>query len=684
MTLEALAGVGAPSPSQVEAHPQAWREGKAGSLAIALLPGALIIYFAFEAGGYFAGSVGFIALLLTQVLVVRVLVAERPFAGCSRGHAAVVGAFACYTGWTLASALWSNAEGRALVEFDRSLLYLLLLLLFGLIPRRRWRIVWVTRGLVIGAMAVCTVSLITRVLPHVWPTSPGVANNRLSYPVTYWNALGILASIAILLALGITSNPRENRPAQVLAAGGIPIAAATLLLTFSRGAIAALGVGLLTFMVLGRSRAMVGALIATVPTTAVAVLVTYHANLLDSVDPTTPGAVAQGRTVAIAVAASVLAAAIVRVAMSPLERRLETFHRRFEMSRRARTASVAGALAVIVLVGIAAGGPAWASRRYEQFIAGAPIPATDLRTRLTSSSNDGRSELWRVALKAFGSEPLVGTGAGTYEFSWYRYRNVVTSVVDAHNLYLQALSELGVVGLALLLFTLVAILVTLARRRTGPNRVVYAALFSAVLAWALHSAVDWDWEMPVVSAWVFAVGGAALAARDAAAPRGPMAARGRVPLAVGLLVVALTPALLMLFETHLQRAADAFQAGNCSRAERQAMASIDVLAVRPEPYQILGYCDLSDGRSQDAVAAMAQAVQQEPGSWEYHYGLAIADSYAGTDPRVQVAEVLRLDPDDPMVQQMRPVLESGARHVWLATARRAFAGLLSSGRLTLR
>jgi O-antigen ligase len=555
-----------------------------------------------------------------------------------------------------------------------------------LIPRGRWRIVWITRGLAIGALAVCTVSLITRVLPNVWPTSPGVADNRLSYPVTYWNALGLLAAIGILLALGITSNPRENRLVRAFAAAGVPIAAATLFLTFSRGAIAALAIGLVTFLAIGRSRALIGALFATVPTTAVALLVTYHANLLDSVDPTTPGAIAQGRTVAAGVAAAALAAGLIRAAVrTPKKNRPEKSPNRFGISARTRAAVVAGVLAAIVLAGVAAGGPAWVSRRYDQFISGATIPGTDFRTRLTNSSSNGRSELWRVGLKAFASEPISGTGAGTYEFSWYRYRKVTMSVVDAHSLYVETLSELGLVGLVLLLGTVVAILATLARRarqRAGPNRVIYAALFSAAVAWALHSVVDWDWEMPVVTAWVFAAGGAALAARNPVAHRSP-GAGARVPIAVGLLVVAVTPTLLMLSQTHIQRAANAFRAGNCSRAESQALASIDVLALRPEPYQILGYCDISDGRAQDAVAAMKEAVNQEPGSWEYHYGLAIADAYAGIDPRAQMATVLRMDPHDPLVEELRPVLRTGAKTVWLATARRAFAGVVSSGRLTL-
>lgn len=57
-----------------------------------------------------------------------------------------------------------------------------------------------------------------------------------------------------------------------------------------------------------------------------------------------------------------------------------------------------------------------------------------------------------------------------------------------------------------------------AARLGGPDRTLYAALFAAGLAWALHAGVDWDWQMPAVTLWVFALGGAALAA-PARAPR---------------------------------------------------------------------------------------------------------------------------------------------------------------------
>src|SRR5438046_8350789 len=82
-------------------------ERRVGAAALALLPGVLIVFFGFNGGGYFPGTVGFAALVVSQMITVRVLVADDPFAGFSRPLAAVSALLALYAGWTLASGLWS-------------------------------------------------------------------------------------------------------------------------------------------------------------------------------------------------------------------------------------------------------------------------------------------------------------------------------------------------------------------------------------------------------------------------------------------------------------------------------------------------------------------------------------------------------------------------------------------------
>ena len=144
--------------------------------------------------------------------------------------------------------------------------------------------------------------------------------------------------------------------------------------------------------------------------------------------------------------------------------------------------------------------------------------------RFTELSSNGRVAHWRVAVDdGFHAHPWHGTGAGTFALLWARHRDSDEAVVDGHSLYIEALGELGLVGVALLAGAVLLVLVGLARRCGGQARgAPWPALLATGIAWAIHAGVDWDWEMPAASMWFFAAGGLALAA-----PAGAVAARGR-------------------------------------------------------------------------------------------------------------------------------------------------------------
>jgi hypothetical protein len=190
--------------------------------------------------------------------------------------------------------------------------------------------------------------------------------------------------------------------------------------------------------------------------------------------------------------------------------------------------------------------------------------------------------------------------------------------------------------------------------------------------------------MPAVTIWVFAVGGAALAGRMSKKPPPAMGDRGRIPIAASLLVVAVTPALLMLSQYKLQSSADAFENGTCRTAVDDAMSSINVLGNRAQPYQIVGYCNIENGRPQDGVAAFKKAVEQEPRGWEYHYGLALARGASGLDPKPELAVAARLNPREPMIAQARTALASADPTQWESEATKLAADARVSGRLSLR
>jgi len=609
-----------------------------------LVPGLLVIYLGFDAGGFFAGTTGAAGAAIAVLLAIRVLTAPSPFSGLTPfGIVALVG-IAGLAALSLVSQVWSHAPARALLSFDLAALYLAVTALCSGVQQPANRLRTMIYGLLVGLAAVCGAGLLSRTLPQVFPVASGFLSQRLSYPVTYWNALGMLAALGIVLAVHVSSDRDGPAPARILSTGLIPAFGATVLLTFSRGAIASLAVALVLYVVLAPRLTLMMTAVVAAPLSAIAVHATYDASLLGSSYPTTPAAVQQGHHVAIVVALCVVGACALRAVVLFGERRLPAV-------AMPRWAWLAPAAAAIVAAAVLASTSHWISREYHQFAGSAVAPVTGpARARLTSGSNNGRLELWRVAWKGFEAEPLRGSGAGTYVLLWERNRPILETVQDAHSLYLQTLAELGILGaiaLAMFLLGLLFGAVRLIRnRRVGPMAALAAA---SLIAWALHSAVDWDWEMPVVMVPVLAlVAAVSASARSRSRSAPPLAARGFVGLCC--LVLGVAPALVAISQADLDASVRAFERSDCRTALAGAQAAHGVVGWRPEPLEIIGYCETAHrGDGARAVSTMKSAVKRDPGDWEFHYALAIATAADGVNPLPELRNALRLDPQEGLI-----------------------------------
>jgi O-antigen ligase len=104
-------------------------------------------------------------------------------------------------------------------------------------------------------------------------------------------------------------------------------------------------------------------------------------------------------------------------------------------------------------------------------------------TRVTSfddGGGTGRPDLWAISIEMYRDHPYVGLGAGNFVDIEPRYatRDIdlrrVDLIVDtpkgAHNTYLHTLTELGIVGMALLALVLLSCLVTLFRSARALER----------------------------------------------------------------------------------------------------------------------------------------------------------------------------------------------------------------------
>jgi hypothetical protein len=643
---------------------------RAGSAALLGLPGALVVFLAFNAGGFFPEAVAAVALILVLTIAARLIAAERPLAGFSRPLAVAAGTLGLYALWILLSATWSDSTWRALTEFDRALIYLLALLLYGSVPRHPDRTRWIVRGLAAGILAVCVSSLITRLLPDLWPIAPGFDASRLSFPITYWNSLGLLAAVGVILCFHLSTARSEPRPIRTLAAGAVPILATTVYFTLSRGAILVCIVGLIAYVAAARPKTIGSSLIACLPTSAIAIVVAYHADTLVSANATSAAAAHQGKHVAVAVALCSGGAALVRFLLASVGPRIPL--PRLSVSiRRAIVGFVAG-IAVATAIGgaIAAHLPHFVSTEYHGFVSQAPAaPPRDMRGRLTSASSTGRVRVWSVALNdGFAPSRLTGSGAGTFQLVWDRHRprKYAAPVEDAHSLYAESLGELGIVGLALIVATLAALMFGLVARLRGPNRTLYGALFAAALAWAIRAGIDWDWEMPVVTLWVFALGGAALATpvyRRRGAGR--LSPKMRAAAVAGCLALGVLPLLILVSQVRLDNATEAYLGhDDCRSAISSARSSASLVSVRPEPYEIAGYCEAATGSASQAVRDMSAAVSRDPDNWTYRYGLAVVRAIDGRDPRPAVTQAERLNRWEPLVHDLASRLRTSDRRRW--------------------
>jgi hypothetical protein len=659
------------APAERQDRPRAARAAAAapGWLLVAGV-GALTIWLGFHNGGFHAGPTATAALAACVAALLWITCAPAPLGGISAWGVAALAGLGGFSAWTLASGAWSDAIARAYLEYDRALLYLLVFGLFaccagGALNARR-----LLRLILLACGTLALAGLATRLWPDALDPKHTAIAERLWWPTGYWNAQGLVAGIGVICALHVSSDLDEPPALRVVSAALVPPLLASLFLTLSRGSIAATAIGLLALLVLGRARGLPAALVSVAGVGVLAVLAADAAPaLVTDYDPRSAAANEQGRELAGRLGLLMVAAALLRAVGLLADRRLA----RLEIApwSRGRKALLIGAAAAALAVGgIAAGAPERIGDQVTEFVEGGTIEHD--RERLTQLAANGRIEHWEVAVDQWRSARLVGTGAGTYVDWWARQRPYEASARDGHSLYVEVLAELGLVGLALLA---VALLVPFAAAcwRRREQRVLWSAVVAVTATWLVHAGIDWDWEQPVLTVPIVALLGCACAR---AVPRAWElgAGRARTLRLVGglaILLLAFAPLQIARSQRHLDASLDAFRAGDCATAIDRALASVEVLGSRPEPFELLGYCDVRTGRPELAVRQLEAAVRRDPASWELHYGLALVRAAAGLDPRPHLRAALAANPLDPLVRGAAERMRSTRPRVWQREAGRS-------------
>lgn len=186
-----------------------------------------------------------------------------------------------------------------------------------------------------------------------------------------------------------------------------------------------------------------------------------------------------------------------------------------------------GFSAAIFSIGVL--GMSLAKRRTQWYLAGllatlvlfVYLPPDQLIARFgTLDFSDGltrqdRVELWRESLPLAAAYPVFGCGLGGYESAFMEHKKSAPMNRDdyAHNDYLQAWLELGILGFGILAALMSGVfketLRALRRHSSAEGRALAAACVASFAAILLHSSVDFNLYIPAnafVLAWVCGIG----------------------------------------------------------------------------------------------------------------------------------------------------------------------------------
>jgi len=608
-----------------------------------LLPGAfaalVVSAVGLSHGGYHPTAWGPLTLAFLGVAAIALVV--RPRSALGWRELTLPALLAAIAVWALLSSTW-GVPTEAVPEAQRAFAYAAGALTFALVLRRE-RVAGFLVGVWLGICIVSIDALAGRLFPERFGEYDPIGGYRLSEPVGYWNALGVLAAFGVLLAFYLVGRVDSLVVRLAAAASTVPLAL-TLYFTFSRGAWLSLAAGLLLVPVLDPRRLqLAGSVLVVGPWPVLAVLLAASSEPLTETGHTLASASADGHqlaAVAVGLALCASAAAAFAAAVGP---RVQVSPR---ISRAANLGVMASVVTVVTVAFVALGGP---SRMWNSFSAGPRDTGGQLNERLFDLSGNGRVDGWRTALEQVDAHPLTGAGGGSYERHWLESRPYALNLRDAHSLYLEVLAEYGPLGLGLVVALFAVPLGLGVRYRRAP---LVPAATGVVVVYAVHAAVDWDWEFPVLT--LVALGGAtAVMASGETRAVATALERRRVALLVLVLVLVPLAALGALGARAEAASTDAAAEKDYDRALDEARRAERLEPWSVEPLLLLGRAQALAGDRVAARSTFRRALRREPESWRLWYELAAVST--GRERRAAVREARALNP----LEDLLDALEQG-------------------------
>lgn len=655
------------------------RIGTQTALTVGL--GALLAAIAFAAdGGLRLGPTTLVEMALVllggAVVAGALLLTGRPQRAWGVGTLSLLVAVAALTAL---SVVWAVNPAEAWLEANRTLAYTAAfastVALAHAIPHR-WSAV--LGAITLAAVVVSVYALLTKVFPGA--LNPDGIYARLRQPFGYWNAVGLMAALGVPGCLWLAARRSGHRALNALAYPALGLLLVTVLLSYSRGALLAAAIGAAFWFAVVPLR--LRGLAVTVAGAGGAALVSawvfgQDALTLDRVPLDLQAVAGHQFGLLLVVMSGLLLLCGLGVGF---------FTAQSPPGERARRRVGVGTIVALALVpvGIAIA-LTFTDRGLGGTISNTVTSLTDPDAaqpsnepgRLTSVGSV-RARYWDEALRIFSEHPVVGAGAGGYGNARPRFAQDGVNVLHAHGFLVQTMSDLGLVGLALIVALLVAWALAAARatglrprdrgRPYTAERIGLLTLVAVVIVFGVHSLVDWTWFVPatavtalVAAAWVAGRGPLDAAPGRDADGQAPSrrerlraaftAHRARGLAAASVVVVALATAWAVWQPQRSsaigQDALAALERGDADLARDKALAARDRNPLSVEPLFQLAVIESAAGRRVAARAALARAVRVQPSNPSTWLRLAEYELLVLDRPRVALRAIrpaLYLDP----------------------------------------
>lgn len=539
-------------------------------------------------------------------------------------------------GWDALSLRWSPAPTLArdealLVVFYALLFIVPVLVLRGEGDRRA------ATSLVVAVLVVLALATFVHLLVTDRPTDY-YDYGRLTFPISYVNAQAALFLIGFWPCVALAARRATHSVLRAAAIGGATALLAGWLMTQSKGGLLALAASGIVFFALSpeRVRAVLPAAIPAAFVGGAYLPLTHPYRERDATD--FAAAIHSATWTALALVGLATAVGCLyafgdrRISLTPRVRRV------FARALAAAVAAMVVAVPVTFFAAVDRPGHTL-EQKWHSF---KTMPKHEAGSSHLTSLGSNRYDFWRVEVHDARQHPIAGIGARGFASSYLQQGRSAETPARGHSLFLDALSETGIVGLLLLLAALGFPLVggALRSRQTG----LLAGLAAAGAYGLTHATVDWIWTFPAVGGTLFLLLGIANAGNGEERAPPLLPARAAIGLGIAVVVVAVGAYAPPWVSARLTAAAarNPTDAVNDLRwARRLDPLSIDALTVEAS----------LAANAQAALTPLRKALAKQPRAASLHYrlGLTLLEAGERGEARIELLAAQRLDPRNPII-----------------------------------